>query len=107
MKLINSLSNENNVFIMIRTDSAFKFANEQEARNFLKYEFPDAGTTPNSAYCMQEFNPTLFRCLFLYASGLPNYPFKMLLTYDRDGKSGYLKVEVDPLQSTIMSRSLH
>ena len=75
MKLVNSLSNDNNVFIMIQTDSAFKFATEQEARNFLQYRFPLVGTTPNSAYCMQEFNPMLFRCLFLYASGLPNYPF--------------------------------
>ena len=105
MSLISSSLNSQNVFIIIQTSTLFRFNNENEMRNFIQYEFQN-GMEPNSAFCMQDFNPLMFRCLFVYANGVPNTKFNVILKYNRDGRVGYLKVEVDPLQTSFALRSL-
>ena len=105
MSLISYSANSQNVFIIIQTSTLFRFNNENEMRNFIQYEFEN-GLEPNSAFCMQDFNPLMFRCLFVYANGVPNTKFNVILQYNRDGNVGYLKVEVDPLRTNFALRSL-
>ena len=55
MKLDNDvLTNFNNVFILIRIDTQFKFNNNAEMRGFIKYKFEEPSANPDSAYCLQE-----------------------------------------------------
>ena len=101
------LTNYNNVFLLIKTDTVFNFANESEMKSFMKYDFPDDRTIPGSAYCVQQpGNPQLFQCLMIYGSGVPNFDFYINFSYNKDGKSGYLGLHVDPLASGFASRSL-
>ena len=74
-------------------------------RNFLRPTFP-TGLNPNSAFCVQDFNPMMFRCLFVYADGVPNSNFAIVLQYNKDGQVGYLTVEIDPLKTNFALRSL-
>ena len=73
----------------------------------MNYKFPDAGTEPSSAYCLQQpAQPKVFQCLLIYASGLPNREYGVDFSYNRGGKSGFMKVKVDPLDNAFASRSL-
>ena len=99
--------NSNNAFILIRTDDVFTFNDAQQMKSFMKYEFPDSGTVPTSAYCMQMVGDLqTFQCLMIYSSGLPNYPFNVDFSFNKDGKYGFLQVEVDPQAGGFASRSL-
>ena len=103
----NVLTNYNNVFILIKTDTVFKFKDEGEMRGFMKYKFPNSGSAPTSAYCLQQpAQPAVFQCLLIYSSGVPNLEFDVIFDYNKDGKSGHLKVEVDRLSDDFASRSL-
>ena len=76
-------------------------------KSFMKYEFPDAGTAPDSAYCLQQaVRPRMFQCLLIYSSGLPNEEYRVHFSYNREGKSGFMEVKVDPLANPFASRSL-
>ena len=107
MKLVNIMTNFNNVFVLLQTDTVFSFPNEAEMRAFMKYDFPDSGTEPSSAYCLQQpAQPAVFQCLLIYASGLPNEEYRVNFKYNRGGKDGFMEVEVDPLDNAFASRSL-
>lgn len=74
MRLSNIVTNYANVFIMLQTEKVYTFSNENEMKKFMQYDFPDASTTPASAYCVQNVGQKqLFQCLLLYPSGVPNY----------------------------------
>ena len=101
------LTNYNNVFILLKTDSLFKFKDEGEMRAFMKYQFPNPATAPSSAYCLQQpAQPKVFQCLLIYSSGVPNLKFDVTFDYNKNGKSGHMKLEVDPLSNGFASRSL-
>ena len=56
-------------------------------KKFMQYDFPDASTTPESAYCVQNVGrQQLFQCLLLYPSGVPNYEFNVNFSYDYQGE---------------------
>lgn len=75
MKVVGDvLTNYNNVFVLIETDTIYRFSNEAEMKSFMKYSFPDSHTNPDSAYCNQQpAQPKIFQCLLIYSSGLPNF----------------------------------
>lgn len=52
----NVNTNINNVFVVLRTDKAYTFTNENEMENFIKTKFPDSSTIP-SVYCSQREAP--------------------------------------------------
>ena len=99
--------NYNNVFATIKTNKAFTFSNESEMKSFMKYDFPNPATQPNSAYCLQKVaDLKTFECLLVYASGVPNLKFDIEFSFNYKGDSGFLKAEVDPLASAFNTRSL-
>jgi hypothetical protein len=63
----------------------------------MKTNFTDS-ITP-TVYCSQRASPdlSLFDCLLIYPSGVPNKKFNVDFSYDYQGSSGYLRVPVDPL----------
>lgn len=106
MKAIEVIPNISNLFVLLELDSIFMFSSEAEMKNFIKYEFPNKQAEPTASYCMQMSSLTLFQCLFLYPSGLPNYLYYINFSYSRDGREGFLQIAVDALESPIVSRSL-
>lgn len=77
-------------------------------RNFIQYDFPDFAF-PTSAYCNQRIPATekkYFDCLFLYPFGIPLQEFTITLTYNRDGKSGYIAIPIDASSGVSAMRSL-
>ena len=70
------MTNFNNVFILLRTDKEYIFCSESEMKGFIKYKFLAADTEPTSAYCLQSPSSLFdFKCLIIYASGVPNKEF--------------------------------
>lgn len=73
----------------------------------MKADFPNPQTEPNSFSCLPvQSDPKLFRCITIYSSGVPNYPFKINFSYNHQGSQGFLAVNVDPTASFMQSRSL-
>lgn len=63
---------------------------------------------PSSAYCNQDLNSKdIFRCIFIYPSGVPLYPYVISLSYDKDGRSGHLDIPLDLRISQMALRSLN
>lgn len=61
-----------NIFILLKTDKPFYFKDDQEMKNFMKFHIEDRSALPTMVSCHQEVNPSDFRCLLVYTSGLPN-----------------------------------
>ena len=96
-----------NIFTTLRTNRAFYFSNDDEMRNFMKFNFPDRSTIPDTVYCLQEpSQPSDFRCLLVYNSGLPLKKFDVDFSYNHKGETGFIKIPMDPLKSSFSSRSL-
>ena len=99
--------NYNNVFVVLQTTKAYQFPNENEMKSFMQYAFPDPTTTPNSAYCMQTLGDLRkFECLLIYSYGVPNRQFDVNFSYNYRGDTGFLVAKIDPLASSIQTRSL-
>lgn len=88
--------NSNNVFITLKTNPTFTFANPTDMQNFIQ-------TVVNSAqkptvYCSQRPSPNLdtFDCLMIYPSGVPNQNFSINFSYNYQSKTGSTTVQVDP-----------
>lgn len=80
------MTNFNNVFILLRTDKEYIFNSESEMKGFIKYRFMSPDTEPTSAYCLQSPSSLLeFKCLIIYASGVPNKEFEVEFSFERDG----------------------
>ena len=75
--------NSNNVFITLRTNPTFTFANPTEMQSFIKADF-EHGIKP-TVYCSQRDSPELdvFDCLLIYPSGVPNSDFEIDFSYDK------------------------
>lgn len=88
--------NTNNVFITLMTNPTFTFTSELDRQNFIKASFP-SGAKP-TVYCSQRPSPNLdtFDCLLIYASGVPLGLFNVDFSYNKDGISGQVTVQVDP-----------
>ena len=90
----------------VETPVAFIFNSDEEMKQLFKYEFSN-NALPTSAYCMQKpAKKELYDCIFLYASGVPNFKFNIDLSYSKDGLDGYLQVPIDTSQSMYSTRSL-
>lgn len=99
--------NYNNVNIRVRTIKEYPNLNDYEKKNFIKYEFPDPSTRPASIYCLQNATQkNLFECLLVYASGVPNKKYDIVLKYDYNEDHGRITIKLDPLASRIRTRSL-
>lgn len=73
----------------------------------MKYDFEDEDTQPASAYCRQKGNDkSVFECLLVYTSGLPNIKFSVHFSYNYKGDQGEKTVEINPLKSKFQNRSL-
>lgn len=96
----NANINSNNVFITLKTNPTFTFANPTDMQNFMKSSFP-SGPKP-TAYCSQRASPNLdtFDCLLIYPSGVPNNPFTVNFSFNYQGQSGSATVNVNPLAAT-------
>ena len=92
--------NSNNVFITLKTNPTFTFANPTEMQSFIKASFPE-GPTP-TIYCSQRNSPDLdiFDCLLIYPSGVPNSDFDVKFSYDFQNKKASQTVNVNPLTAT-------
>jgi len=90
-------TNSNNVFITLKTNPTFTFANPTEMQNFIQTTF-SAGPKP-TVFCNQRNSPNLdtFDCLMIYPSGIPNSSFEVNFAYNFQGKSASAKVKVNPL----------
>ena len=88
--------NTNNVFVTLKTNPTFTFADESERQNFIKTDF-GSGRKP-TVYCSQRRSPhlNLFDCLLIYPSGVPNEIFNVNFSFRKDGVSGKTTVEVNP-----------
>jgi hypothetical protein len=92
--------NSNNVFITLQTNPTFTFANPTEMQNFIQSSF-GTGAKP-TVYCSQRTSPNLnlFDCLLIYPSGVPNRSFTVGFSFNYQGKSGKVDVNVNPLASS-------
>ncbi len=92
--------NSNNVFITLKTNPTFTFANPTEMQTFIKAEFAN-GPKP-TVYCSQRQSPNLdtFDCLLIYPSGVPNQAFNINFSYNFNSKSGSAAVRVDPFATS-------
>jgi hypothetical protein len=109
MKLFKDvIINSNNAFILVETDNAYHFNSAAEMKSFLQYKFILPGTEPTSAYCLQQVgNLRLFQCLLIYASGVPNFPYEVELSYRKNGSDiGFLPLIIDSHAGAFSSRSL-
>ena len=108
IKLVgNVINNSAAVYLTVQTTPAFKFNNEQEMRQFMKYSFTN-NAGPSQAYCNQRFgNGAFFDCIFLYPSGVPLMSFVVELSFEREGKSGYIAIPIDTNNSVFSLRSLN
>lgn len=90
-------TNSNNVFITLKSNPTFTFANPTEMQNFIQTTF-SAGPKP-TVFCNQRNSPNLdtFDCLLIYPSGVPNASFEVNFAYNFQGKSASAKVKVNPL----------
>lgn len=98
--------NYNNVLVILQTPKQYPGLSDYDKKNFIKYDFPGAGQ-PTSVYCVQ--NSAIlnqFECLMFYPSGLPNFVYTVNFSYSYAGDSGFLPVQINPLQSTFRTRSL-
>lgn len=88
--------NTNNVFITLKTNPTFTFANPTDMQNFIKTSFP-SGPKP-TVYCSQRPSPNLdtFDCLLIYPSGVPNAQFSVNFSFDYQSITGAATVNVDP-----------
>ena len=102
----NVNTNINNVFVVLKTDKAYTFTNENEMENFIKTKFPDSTAVP-SVYCSQREAPELdtFDCLAIYSSGIPNQKYRIEFSYNYQGDSGFISVQVDPLATSFATRN--
>ena len=100
----NASVNSNNVFITLKTNPTFTFANPTEMQGFLQASFP-SGPRP-TVYCSQRPAPNLdtFDCLLIYPSGVPNNPFSVNFSYNYQSKTGSATVNVNPLLAATSSR---
>ena len=106
MTAATPIVNSNNVYVTIKTEKEYIFANAQEMSGFIQYQIP-VGFTPASAYCRQRAsNLFLFDCLFNYPTGVPRSTFTINFSYSRNGDSGYTQATVSPTNSLFNSRSL-
>ena len=96
----NATINSNNVFVTLKTNPTFSFANPTEMQSFIKADFP-RGAKP-TVYCSQRQSPNLdtFDCLLIYPSGVPNQAFNINFSYNFQSKSGSATVRVDPFAAT-------
>ena len=102
-----TINNSAAVYMTIKTFKTFKFNSENEMKNFLKCEF-SSGAAPNSFFCNQRFGALqLFDCVFLYPSGVPLTPFKVNLSFSKDGQNGELPMNVDVSGGAFSTRSLN
>ena len=74
-----------NIFILLKTDKPFYFKDDKEMMSFMKFHIEDRSALPDMASCNQEANPSDFRCLLIYNSGLPNKGFDVDFSYDHNG----------------------
>jgi hypothetical protein len=97
--------NSNQIFIVLNTKTAFDFTDQSTMQNFLKAQF--SGIRPPTVFFNQRPAPSkqLFDCLCIFPSGVPNSQFSIDFSYDKDGKQGAAKVNVDPLAISAPSRS--
>lgn len=88
--------NSNNVFVTLKTNPTFTFANPTDMQNFITTNVV-SGAKP-TVYCSQRPNPNLdlFDCLMIYPSGVPNVNFSVNFSYNYQGKTGAVTVTVDP-----------
>lgn len=99
-------TNINNVFVVLKTDKAYKFTNENEMENFIKTKFPYSSAVP-SVYSSQREAPELdtFDCLAIYSSGIPNQKYIIEFSYNYQGDSIFISVQVDPLATSFATRA--
>jgi hypothetical protein len=102
----NVNTNINNVFVVLKTNKTFSFTNENEMESFIKTKFPDSTSVP-SVYCSQREAPELdtFDCLAIYSSGIPNQRYRIEFSYNYQGESGFISVQVDPLATSFATRA--
>ena len=67
----------------------------------MQVSFPNSASIPK-VYCNQLDAPNLdtFNCLALYSSGSPNKNYTINFSYNYQGSSGFLAVNVNPLASS-------
>jgi hypothetical protein len=92
--------NSNKVFIALQTNPTFTFANPTEMQNFIQSNFA-TGAKP-TVYCSQRTSPNLnlFDCLLIYPSGVLNKSFTVGFSFNYQGKSRKVDVNVNPLASS-------
>lgn len=104
---MDPLFNMVNVFVLLKTDKAYYFDNEEAMRKFIQFKFYDESVLPGQVFCLQEPSaPTDYRCLFVYNSGIPNKKFDVDFSFNYQGDTGFLKVNIDPTKNAINTRAL-
>jgi hypothetical protein len=74
----------------------FTFSNPTEMQSFLKSTVTTAKKP--TVYCAQRnIDFSLFDCLLIYPSGVPNNKFSVTFSYDYQGRKGNTVINVDPL----------
>lgn len=64
--------------------------------SFIQYQF-QIGAQPTAGICMQRNNnPKTFDCSFTYQNGVPQTPFTILFSYNKNGQSASTSVLVNP-----------
>jgi hypothetical protein len=84
------------MFLTLDTFKSFDFPDQSTMQNFLKAKF--TGCPPPTLFCSQR--PTLkslFDCLLIFPSGVPNRKFKTDFSYNYLGDTAQLQLDVDPL----------
>lgn len=89
--------NSNNIFLTLQTTPTFTFADPTAMSNFMKSAFSNRNRP--TTYCVQQkIDLSLFDCLMIYPSGIPNTKFTVTFSYSKDGYSGNTTVTIDPLK---------
>lgn len=82
----------------LKTRPTFTFSNPTEMQSFIKTSFASSAKKP-TVYCAQRNQDlSLFDCLLIYPSGVPNNKFSVTFSFDYQGKKGNAIISIDPLE---------
>jgi cysteine-rich repeat protein len=96
MTASNVVTSSSTITVTITVNQVFTFASQTEMNSFIQYQFPPA-FNPSVAYCMQAMDDrTKYNCVFTYYTGIPQTPFTIQFTCNKNGYVGSTTANVNP-----------